>query len=722
MGVLCVKTSRFETRSSKFLPSCKLLTESYFCSNEPDQNEAALFFATMRLALRSMLDCSKEEADSFLINSCSQNPTTSAALDEFLSKKNAARVRPNEQRAKILQTWMTYDKDSSGDLSYNEMKRLVQGLNLHKELRRTILQPFAEKEVSSISFVQFETEYKNAISFTELGFLFDEFSGGKTMMSLADFLRFQSESQGETWTEEQLTEKLAALGCVDVDAISKRNFISYITGEVFDSALAMAKVEKVYQDMDQKISSYFIRSSHNTYLTGDQLTSKSSSQMYKKVLLAGCRCVELDCWNGPGGEPIVYHGYTRTSKILFEDCIGIIKRFGFATSPFPVILSLEVHTSLDQQDRMAEIMEKIFGDELFRPSWGPGEPPTFVFSPNQLKGRFLIKTKRGNAVADGPGVDKDEDEEEEEEGGVSTVDLDMKTAAAENKDYIKMKESQKQAKGKKGAVSERLSALVSIESASYKGVTDLSYLSDRQTYQCSSYTEGKGKSVRDANMEAFIQINDVYLSRIYPAGSRFDSSNYAPQPYWECGCQLVALNWQSANTFAWRFDRGFFLDNGRCGYVLKPDYLRPSSLSSSETAAVVEPTTLAIEVISGFALPKPAKASKSDITDPFVSIYLEGPGATVKPKTTHTIANNGFHPVWRGGSGETKFSWPVERWSMTSLVIQVLDRDKYGSPGLSAEAIIPLKMLNKGYRRVPLHDNVGQIIPSACLMCHITYE
>ena len=69
--------------------------------------------------------------------------------------------------------------------------------------------------------------------------------------------------------------------------------------------------------LDHPLTSYYCYSSHNTYLTGNQLTSDSKAERYYEDLQDGIRCVEIDCHDGAYG-PIVKHGFTVTSSITFE--------------------------------------------------------------------------------------------------------------------------------------------------------------------------------------------------------------------------------------------------------------------------------------------------------------------------------------------------------------------------------------------------------------------
>lgn len=69
--------------------------------------------------------------------------------------------------------------------------------------------------------------------------------------------------------------------------MSSDGFCRYLMSD--ENAPVFLDCLELYQDMEQPLAHYFIASSHNTYLNGRQFGGKSSVEMYRQVLLSGCR-------------------------------------------------------------------------------------------------------------------------------------------------------------------------------------------------------------------------------------------------------------------------------------------------------------------------------------------------------------------------------------------------------------------------------------------------
>ncbi|RMZ76169.1 hypothetical protein DV738_g5101, partial [Chaetothyriales sp. CBS 135597] len=75
----------------------------------------------------------------------------------------------------------------------------------------------------------------------------------------------------------------------------EQSFIEYMRSS---AASAAAPLPEHDLDLDHPLSSYYISSSHNTYLSGNQLYGSASTDPYTNVLRSGCRCLEIDVWDG----------------------------------------------------------------------------------------------------------------------------------------------------------------------------------------------------------------------------------------------------------------------------------------------------------------------------------------------------------------------------------------------------------------------------------------
>lgn len=108
----------------------------------------------------------------------------------------------------------------------------------------------------------------------------------------------------------------------------------------------------------------------------------------------------VDCWDGDDGEPIIYHGWTLTSKILFKDVLkAAILKYAFSASDYPLILSIENHCSVPYQDKMAKYLVEILGSMLCKDEID--ENRETLPSPEDLKFKILIKAKKRRAGEQG---------------------------------------------------------------------------------------------------------------------------------------------------------------------------------------------------------------------------------------------------------------------------------------------------------------------------------
>ena len=179
------------------------------------------------------------------------------------------------------------------------------------------------------------------------------------LMSAEDFSKFLKHSQGMNGiSQEDIVEMIKKYDLVcdnkNIDSITLLGFTHFMLSQEATPPAQSAAGKKgaITHSMTYPLSSYFIASSHNTYLTGHQFNGESSVNMYAQVLASGCRCVELDCWDGEEDDPIIYHGHTFTTKIKFRDVVETIAKYAFTSSPYPLILSIENHCSIAQQVRM----------------------------------------------------------------------------------------------------------------------------------------------------------------------------------------------------------------------------------------------------------------------------------------------------------------------------------------------------------------------------------
>ncbi|KAG7524498.1 1-phosphatidylinositol 4,5-bisphosphate phosphodiesterase delta-1-like isoform X1 [Solea senegalensis] len=604
----------------------------------------------------------------------------------------------------ILACLRKADKNKDEKLSQSELKNFLRLINIEvdDDYAEMIFKKCDKSKSGYLSGQEIEHFYDLLTHREEINVIYGTYAKTAGFMTPENLVEFLMKEQREKATlaeahriieNHEPDENVKAKKLLSIDG-----FIMYMHHP--EAMLLNSDHQEVYQDMSQPLNHYFISSSHNTYLMEDQLKGPSSTEAYVRALLKGCRCVELDCWDGSDGEPLIYHGFTLTSRILFKDVIKAIKENAFTTSEYPVIISLENHCSVEQQKVMAHHMNSILGSALITAPLEDKMPTDFP-SPEELKGKFLIKGKRLNKL-------------EASYRAEVEAELTDVTEEEESNDEDEEKEKEKSKKKKLKLAKELSDMVIYFKSVHFNGFEDA--MKNLSFYEMSSFKEGKAVGFSEESANLFVRHNVHKVSRIYPAGSRTNSSNYNPVPLWNAGCQLVALNFQTPCS-EMDVNQGRFLINGKSGYVLKPAFMR-------DIATEFDPITLTrgdwlkhkmlhVMIISAQQLPKLNK-KKSSIVDPMVTVEIYGVPADVAKKETHTVENNGFNPSWN-----ESFQFDVYVPDLALVRFMVEDHDSTSDNEFIGQYTLPFNSLKMGYRHVPLLNKNGDRLPSAGLFVHI---
>jgi len=583
-----------------------------------------------------------------------------------------------------------------------------------------------------------------------------------------EFFRFLKDVQREH-VDEELTSweqvfthfaNRKHLGSLFEDGLvmSEAGFSSFLTSSHFNSPVVKTPAKNT---LDRPMNEYYISSSHNTYLLGRQVGGVSSTEGYVSALSRGCRCVEIDCWDGPNDEPIVMHGRSFTTRISFLEVIKTINKHAFARSHFPLWISLEVRCGFATQANMAKMMIEVFGDKLVREPLDKN--PERLPTPSDLMDRVIIKVKqaqppepnrrRGNSqpspyqrplVLDNTPIPSSPllspapfSRSNRQVNMPNTITEGKVHSASSNPSECESESDKDSVKKPASKINPVLGELgVYCVGIQFDGFDTPEAKKYNHIFSFKEKTFAEKSHPSESKRQLLLH-NMRYMMRVYPNGTRISSSNFDPLMYWKRGVQMAALNWQTFDTGMQINQAMFEGGTDESGYVLKPIEGREFTLMPELPASEMvgkrprKQVSFAINVISAQQLMKPFNFGDRRSMAPYVEVEVlladdkrnkakEEPTIHQTPELkfrTRAVHDNGFNPAF----GDVfQCNLTTKYPDLIFVRFNVRLADKSGPP--MATHTVKLSNLSQGYRTLPLHNQWGEQFSFSTLFCHIKKE